>query len=338
MAVKKLDSNILNAWVDALRKKQAVIGPVEQEGLFAFEPLAHASELRLDYDVTVLPPKKFLLPPHEVMLTYKGSEYKSVMETKPFVLFGVHPYDMAAVTQTDNFYLKQHKDAHYAARRDACTIVVLDVERVSANNFAGSMGTAVTKEGDLLLTRIPGGYLAEAWTKKGEALIKSMGPVKNATKEQLEEREKMWEASKKAQRKHQLKGSPQDLPDLLRRNYDHPVWKEKAALCLSCGACNIVCPTCYCFDVQDEPEWDLQCGTRCRSWDGCQLKDFAVVAGNHNFRKNAVERYRHRFLHKGEYFPEMNGDLSCVGCGRCVTACVPKIANPVEVFNKLWGE
>ncbi len=338
MAVKKLDSNILNAWVDALRKKQPVIAPVEQEGLFTFEPLARASELRLDYDVTVLPPKKFLLPPHEVLLTYKGSNYKSVIDTKPFVLFGVHPYDMAAITQTDNFYLKQHKDSHYAARRDACTIVVLDVEKVSANNFAGYMGTAVTKDGDLLLTRIPGGYLAEARTKKGEALMKTMGPVKSATKEQLEERKKLWEANKKAQKKHQLKGAPQDLPDLLGRSYDHPLWKEKAALCLSCGACNIVCPTCYCFDVQDEPEWDAQCGTRCRSWDGCQLKDFAVVAGNHNFRKNAMERYRHRFYHKAKYFPEMNGDISCVGCGRCVTACVPKIANPVEVFNKLWGE
>ena len=36
--------------------------------------------------------------------------------------------------------------------------------------------------------------------------------------------------------------------------------------------------------------------------------------------------------------PDATGEVSCVGCGRCITACVPKIANPVEVFNKLWGE
>jgi len=64
--------------------------------------------------------------------------------------------------------------------------------------------------------------------------------------------------------------------------------------------------------------------------------NFATVAGNLNFRKNPADRYRHRYYRKGKYVPaKIGGKIACVGCGRCITACVPKIANPVEVFNRL---
>jgi len=31
----------------------------------------------------------------------------------------------------------------------------------------------------------------------------------------------------------------------------------------------------------------------------------------------------------------MHKQIACVGCGRCITACVTKIANPVEIYNRL---
>jgi ferredoxin len=87
--------------------------------------------------------------------------------------------------------------------------------------------------------------------------------------------------------------------------------------------------------VRDETTWDLKSGERCRVWDGCLLRDFATVAGGHNFRKKRMERYRHRYCRKGKYVAEKIKEISCVGCGRCITACVTKIANPVEIFNRL---
>jgi len=36
--------------------------------------------------------------------------------------------------------------------------------------------------------------------------------------------------------------------------------------------------------------------------------------------------------------PDMIGQCGCVGCGRCITACVSKIAQPVEVYNSLLEE
>jgi len=336
MTVKQLDETRIQEWVQALFKDQIVCAPQEKGGRFVFEELQDVADLRLDYDTTALPPKKFIQPVKEDLVTFKGGDYESVLESKPFILFGVHPYDVVAISQLDKLFAQGQADVHYLNRRKNCTIVALDVQKPSKDVFAGCMGTAVTQEGwDLLLTRVGKKYVIEAKTAKGEALLKKAPGAAAASSEALKEREEVWEKNRADLRQHKLKTAPEDLPDLLKKSYDSPLWERMAAKCFSCGSCNIVCPTCYCFDVQDDPAWNLDCGTRCRTWDGCLLKDFAMAAGGHNFRKKAAERYRHRFYRKGKYLFDKVGDIACVGCGRCVSACVPRIANPVEVYNSL---
>jgi ferredoxin len=83
----------------------------------------------------------------------------------------------------------------------------------------------------------------------------------------------------------------------------------------------------------------MKTGHRCRAWDGCMLDGFAKVAGDHDFRKARADRFRHRLYRKAKYVPEkLNGKMACVGCGRCVNACLPDIANPVNVYNKIFDE
>jgi ferredoxin len=82
--------------------------------------------------------------------------------------------------------------------------------------------------------------------------------------------------------------------------------------------------------------WDLKTGQRQRAWDGCQLDGFTKVAGEHEFRKSREARFRHRIYRKGKYVPaKIGGQIACVGCGRCVSACLPDIANPVSIYNRL---
>jgi ferredoxin len=340
MPLKYLKKSELNQWVVTLLKENGrkFYGPKEKNGFFDFDEIGDASELRLDYDTTVIPPKKYFQPPQELMLKFKtgGADYENVIDKTPFVLFGVHPYDIIAINQMDKIFSMENRDEHYLARREASVLVGVDVETVSANHFAGSMGTSIAKTGwDVLLTKINGGYLVQSGNPKGEKLMASIAGGEKGTNEQLAEREKIWLDNCAAMRKHELKCAPEDLHAFLEKGYNHPIWEEKARLCFSCGSCNLVCPTCYCFDVQDDVAWDTKCGTRCRSWDGCLLKDFETVTGGHNFRKRKADRYRHRFYRKGKYVPEKMGEIACVGCGRCIKACVSNIANPVEVYNRL---
>jgi len=107
---------------------------------------------------------------------------------------------------------------------------------------------------------------------------------------------------------------------------------------LACGSCVLVCPTCYCFDIRDNPDLTLERGERVRTWDGCLLEDFAKVASGENFRPTKPARYRHRYFKKGKYLFDRFGFVSCVGCGRCSSNCLPDIANPVALFNEMYQE
>jgi len=128
-----------------------------------------------------------------------------------------------------------------------------------------------------------------------------------------------------------------DLPSLLSVSMKSSIWAQLGERCLACASCTNVCPTCYCFDVRDEVEIDLQHGQRVRVWDSCQLDEFATVAGGHNFRKSKAMRQRHRFMRKGKYIYDAYGYMGCVGCGRCARACLVNI-NPVSVFNELYRQ
>ena len=339
MSVSTVTKEQFKSFVSALiGSDQKVVGVQAKNDKFAFGELKNADDLRLDYDVTILPPKKYMLPQKETLLQFEvGGEAQTTQECEKMVLLGVHPYDMVAINQMDQLFSQDEYDTHYMGRRNNITIIACDVVTPSKNVFASSMNTATCDTGyDIMLTDIGGSYVVDAPTDKGQALLKMMDGAKKAAQADLDKRKAVQEKNRLALNKHQLECKPSFLPKLLDKAYDHPVWEEQAKLCYSCGSCNQVCPTCYCFDVQDEVNWDLKTGARCRAWDGCLLTNFATVAGDHNFRKNRADRFRHRLYRKGKYVPgKIDGQIACVGCGRCVTACTAKIANPVDVYNTI---
>lgn len=342
MSLLKITKAQLNRWVSSLAENQTVIGVQAKGDRFDFAPLASAKDLRLDYDVTLQPPKQFFLPPKEQLLRFGlgGACYESVVEDRPFVLFGIHPYDLVAITQLDLIFQQDNQDIHYLKRRQAATIVALDVIRPSRHVFASSMGTAVVEKGfDILLTWIEGWFVVESQTQKGDALLELCRGAVAATEHDLAKRKAVWQGNRKKLNAYQLKCDPAYLPRLLERAYDHPIWEKRASVCFSCGSCNLVCPTCYCFDVKDQVGLDLASGCRQRCWDGCLLDGFTKVAGGHEFRKARADRFRHRLYRKAKYVPaRIGGEIACVGCGRCVGACLPDIANPVSVFNELLDQ
>jgi ferredoxin len=338
MSIKKTSATTLMAWVDNLIEERRVIGVQARSDRFAFAPLASSDDLRLNYDVSILPPKVLLQPPRDEVLSFQaGKGFESLIDSEPFVLFGVHPYDLVGILQMDEIFSQGNPDVHYLERRRNATIVAVDVQKVSPDVFAGYMGTAHVEDGyDVLLTKIGDDYIVDAKTDKGESLIAGLQYEPEAGESWLEQRRLVWDYNRQRLRKHELKAEPSKWPELLEANYDHPVWAERARLCFSCGSCTLVCPTCYCFDMRDRLNWDLSSGARVRVWDGCMLTGFATVAGNLNFRKDPTARFRHRYYRKGKYVPaKIGGRIACVGCGRCITACVANIANPVQVFNRL---
>ena len=101
--------------------------------------------------------------------------------------------------------------------------------------------------------------------------------------------------------------------------WEAPVWMRHARRCLACGACSFLCPTCHCFDIQDEVT--AEGGVRFRCWDTCQFGEFTRMGAGHNPRPTQTERLRQRVSHKFKYLVEEFGRTGCTGCGRCVEAC-----------------
>ena len=340
MELKVIDKEKLLSFVSRLLEEREVVGVKKKEdGKYIFDHLENPEELCLDYDVTLLPPEKYFLPQRETLIRFKGREgelsVEAIVESSPRVIVGVHPYDIAAINLLDKVFSRDNRDPNYLKKRENALIIGTDVKNPSPHAFYKSIGSDTVKEGfDLFFTETEKSYAVEAGSEKGEELLK-YGDFKGATVRESNEFKNVKEQRKGLSLERRLNFFSHDLPHLLGERLEHPIWEEKSSRCLSCGSCIMVCPTCYCFDVQDEVDMTLTAGERFRQWDGCLLTDFARVATGENFRKDKRSRYQHRFYRKGKYIPEKFGVIGCVGCGRCASACLADIADPVEVYNQL---
>ena len=336
--IRTFSENDMLNFIDNLiqTKKYEVVGPKSKGIRFSFDTLENADNIRLDYDVTILPPKKYFLPQYEDLMEFKLKEkfnVKDKLEDKKRILVGVHPYDIIAIEQMDKVYLDDQKDDFYEKRRKNTIIIGVDIQKVSERSFAKSLGTNIVETGfDLLLTKINDNYTVTIGSKKGKELLDKYAKTKQASKSDIDEISK---ARKKVSKDYKKEVKTNDWSKLLIANYDNAIWEERSDKCMECSSCTMVCPTCYCYDIRDEVSIDLKDGRRVRTWDGCMIRDFTKIGSGEVFREEKKERYRHRFFRKGNYLNERYGFLACVGCGRCGIACLPDIADPCELINDL---
>jgi succinate dehydrogenase/fumarate reductase-like Fe-S protein len=112
---------------------------------------------------------------------------------------------------------------------------------------------------------------------------------------------------------------PEELSAILLNNLNHPQFDD-VKRCLSCANCTQVCPTCFCWDVQDLNNLSGTDVSRERVWDSCFNPEYSYVFGG-NSRPNTRSRYRQWITHKLAGWYQQFGISGCVGCGRCITWC-----------------
>jgi sulfhydrogenase subunit beta (sulfur reductase) len=307
-------------------------------GSYVFDEVGSPDELCLEYPPTALPPKKYLVPPRETLVQYKldGTHIEAAIDTQPTVILGVHTCDLHAIKLLDKIFDLGFEDNHYQQRREQTFLVSIEcMSPCNEDSFCRDMGTASAADGfDVHLLDLGDVFAVNVATRKGAKLLDGFHHAFDALPSDMK-RVNNTLGDKWQQFAYRLDFDVHEMPELLNRSYNSDLWGELGEICLACGMCTQVCPTCYCFDVTDEADLMLATGQRVRRWDSCQIHQFAMVAGGHNFRERLAVRQRHRFMRKGKYQMDAIGMVGCVGCGRCATSCLVHIT-PIDVFNELY--
>jgi len=332
-------------WMRRLAQQYLVFFPF-REGLhnFSFEEVGPESFLDFDhYQPTITPPGKKLLPEKDDLVTFELKEdgthdAKVFLDTRDRILAGVRPCDVKAIDLMDQVFMSGTADPHYLTRRKHTTVIAVDcLSPCNDECFCDSVGSLTYRQGaDIWITPLgEEQFLFEPLTEQGEALLGASqfpicdnGPA--ARQAACDTRPNPFG--------RQFDLAPEKLPGNLADHIHSPVWEKHTKNCFSCGTCNLVCPTCYCFEVCDQLDLTGKTGTRTRSWDSCMIHTFSEVSGGHNFRASAVARQRHRVRRKFDYLPaNMDKDCFCVGCGRCGHQCTANI-DIFDIVNDLCAE
>jgi ferredoxin len=326
MKIINIDKQKWAGGVESLSKSYRLFGPMKEDDSHNFKELKKGEQPDLAYGNTKLSPKSVVFPPSEAMFTYSLDETKAdhhiLQDVKkdysPRAVLGMRPCDAKAVSLVRmNFDTKEYRDPYWMDAYEATTFVGLACDNPCATCFCTSTGCGpYSEEGlDVLLVDNGNAYIAKALTEKGEKLLAAAGFSDAGDASSVDAKKADAEAKITAKIETD-KLSGKVIMDL----YDAPFWHDIAFSCINCCTCTYACPTCWCFDIQDE---NKGCeGVRMRNWDSCMTPLFTMHGSGHNPRDKKHQRVRQRFMHKLKYFVDKyQKGIMCVGCGRCVQQC-----------------
>uniref|UniRef100_A0A7C4UDP5 4Fe-4S ferredoxin n=1 Tax=candidate division WOR-3 bacterium TaxID=2052148 RepID=A0A7C4UDP5_UNCW3 len=267
--------------------------------------------IKMESLLTRLPPKTFYFPYEERLFYFRDGEIITDNKDERFVLFGLRPCESRAYSTFDKtFWTDKFPDPYYIERKKNTLIISIGCNNPLETCFCTSLGGSPfdTEGSDLLLIEKDDWYYAIG----KDDVLKLF-----SFEESDEDIEDIKKKSLDILNKNRFETN--SLVEKLEKVWDTDFFTEVSRKCLTCGACTFLCPTCYCFDIEDKEREDGI--KRVRVWDSCMFKIYTQEASGHNPRIDESKRMRQRVMHKFSYYPSSYNVFGCVGCGRCITYC-----------------
>ena len=327
MTLVKIDKQDWAEGLAAAAEAYRLYGPVKQKDYHQFKALDKGELPDLNLVNTRLSPKALLFPQSENMLEYSLDESREdhhimkavVRDISPRAVIGIRPCDAKSTLLVRlNFDTPDVKDPYWLEAHEATTFIGLACDTPLSTCFCTAAGCGPYHEAglDMLVMDRGDTYLAKILSDKGKAFAEAAGWTMNADDDAA------FETGRQAAEGRIVATIESDnlaAADLLAL-HGAPFWDDIAFACINCGTCTFSCPTCWCFDIQDEVHGSA--GVRMKNWDSCMFPIFTVHTTGHNPRSNKTQRVRQRFMHKLKYFVDKyDAGIMCVGCGRCVRQC-----------------
>ncbi len=327
MKVINIDQEQWAKGIGNLGSSYRLIGPVEEKGFHNFKILAPGQLPDTEFSNSRLSPKEVVFPQSEDMFVYtldKSAEDCDILKEapkdySPRVVLCIRPCDAKAVQLVKlNFDTHEYKDPYWLRLYENTAFVGLACDQPCSTCFCTSTGCGpYNEEGlDVLLKKEGSGFKAKILTDKGQDLMDAAGWADAG-----DDGESFQEARRAAEARIVSKVRTDRLKELETLGlHGADFWEDVSFACINCGTCTYLCPTCWCFDIQDEVHGKH--GKRMRNWDSCMFPIFTVHTTGHNPRGTKLQRVRQRFMHKLKYFVDKyDQGIMCVGCGRCVQQC-----------------
>jgi ferredoxin len=329
------DNTITYAHIDTLEDLPRGYVSEQERGHYRLIPGKHDRY----FDVSPGPDswKKFFFPPRSYLFEAhrKNGKWRTSLsnEAAPkYAFIGMRPCELSAINVQDRVFMRDdYTDPIYKACRENALIIAVSCLYPNNTCFCTSMGTGpkATAGFDLSLTELEDAFLVEVGSKAGSVALQPL-EWERTIAYRLQLAEAAFQNAERSIQRHIENTSL--LPDLLLQNLDHHLWDEVGARCLSCTNCTQVCPTCFCWDVEDLTDLSGDNTRRERVWDSCFNPSYSAQAGG-NTRPTTKSRYRQWLTHKLGSWVVQFGESGCVGCGRCITWCPAKIDITEEIIK-----
>lgn len=334
MKIIKIEKNQWTAGLDQSARTYRLWGPVKEKEFHTFKPLGGGVRPDLTCRNTRLSPKSIVYPQSEVMFDYSLDESRddhhqmkeAAKDSAPKAIIGIRPCDAKAfVLVRMNFDTPDYQDPYWLKAYESSTLIGLGCDAPCSSCFCTSAGCGpYHEEGlDVLLADAGDHYLAKVLTDKGGRFMEAAGwnPAAGGTADSAEAERAMAARRQAAETKITSFVQTDNLRSLPNNDlYNASFWEDVSFSCINCGTCTFSCPTCWCFDIQDETRG--KSGARMKNWDSCMFPLFTLHGTGHNPRGTKLHRVRQRFMHKLKYFVDKyDRGIQCVGCGRCVRLC-----------------
>ncbi len=339
------DLESLRGIFNSLKEKYKIVAPTVRDGVILYSKVENFQEIAFGYRNVETPGsyqlegvegyftythpanslKEFVHPKELEILRIKRVGEDLIFEVDyprgGFCFFDVRACDLMALEILDRVFVKnnKHKDPYYKSLREDNFILAVNCTYTTHTCFCSTMGTGpeVMEGYDILITELDDSFLISIGSEKGRAIVESIENKRIAEEKHLAEKDKKIQAT----RNYMAKAfNVENLSERLYSKMDSSYWEYIEKRCLSCTSCTQSCPTCFCFDILEKNNLDLNQSERVRVWDSCFSPSFAVVH-RFNLRQSIHSRYRQWLMHKFAYWVDQFRVFGCVGCGRCITWC-----------------
>jgi len=267
-------------------------------------------ELDLSGEPIQRKPTEYFLPQLDPLLKIEKSGDIEIPAPpkQPLCLFGLNRADLQCLAFVDRFCFAPPQDDPYFRQRKDALLIGLTGYCGPDHQFL----PLADKECDIELVAVEDGWIAKTYNEQGAALIHSFPDADPQALDKIESLSKVKITEERVILEQAANIVQQDfVPD--------EFWQEIGDRCILCSGCNLVCPTCTCFCIQDHT--DKTGMERSRVWDSCQFDGFMREASGHNPLGTEALRTRRRIHHKLAADVERWGEISCFLCGRCDKTC-----------------